>query len=142
MGWRQWHGWSLIGFVRAEISINTLSLLWLLLWWGFFVFFVFLMCCLGFLFSLLHCFFFFRISLDRKPQEAVLVLKVQDSVTSMAVDWIHQLLYWTSIEMGWVSVAFLDGSAHRRLIAGLDKPSAVAVDPLRGYEALGFCISF
>lgn len=135
MGWRQWHGWSLIGFVRAEISINTLSLL---LWW---VFFVFLMCCLGFLFSLLHC-FFFRISLDRKPQEAVLVLKVQDSVTSMAVDWIHQLLYWTSIEMGWVSVAFLDGSAHRRLIAGLDKPSAVAVDPLRGYEALGFCISF
>lgn len=136
MGWRQWHGWSLIGFVRAEISINTLSLL---LWW---VFFVFLMCCLGFLFSLLHCFVFFRISLDRKPQEAVLVLKVQDSVTSMAVDWIHQLLYWTSIEMGWVSVAFLDGSAHRRLIAGLDKPSAVAVDPLRGYEALGFCISF
>lgn len=108
---------------------------------GFFVFFVFLMCCLGFLFSLLHC-FFFRISLDRKPQEAVLVLKVQDSVTSMVVDWIHQLLYWTSIEMGWVSVAFLDGSAHRRLIAGLDKPSAVAVDPLRGYEALGFCISF
>lgn len=98
------------------------------------------MCCLGFLFSLLHC--FFRISLDRKPQEAVLVLKVQDSVTSMVVDWIHQLLYWTSIEMGWVSVAFLDGSAHRRLIAGLDKPSALAVDPLRGYEALGFCISF
>ncbi|XP_076730379.1 low-density lipoprotein receptor-like [Maylandia zebra] len=50
----------------------------------------------------------------------------------MVVDWIHQLLYWTSIEMGCVSVAFLDGSAHRRLIAGLDKPSAVAVDPLRG----------
>lgn len=105
-----------------------------------FCFCFFLMCCLGFLFSLLHC--FFRISLDRKPPEAVLVLKVQDSVTSMVVDWIHQLLYWTSIEMGWVSVAFLDGSAHRRLIAGLDKPSALAVDPLRGYEALGFCISF
>lgn len=74
----------------------------------------------------------YRISMDRKPQENVLVLKVQDSVTSMAVDWIHQLLYWTSIERGWVSVAFLDGSAHQRLITGLDKPSAVAVDPLRG----------
>lgn len=110
---------------------------------GFFgVFFNVLSGLLIFTLALFFCCFFFRISLDRKPQEAVLVLKVQDSVTSMAVDWIHQLLYWTSIEMGWVSVAFLDGSAHRRLIAGLDKPSAVAVDPLRGYEVLGFCISF
>lgn len=107
----------------------------------FFVFFCFFNVLSGLLIFTLAL-FFFRISLDRKPQEAVLVLKVQDSVTSMVVDWIHQLLYWTSIEMGWVSVAFLDGSAHRRLIAGLDKPSAVAVDPLRGYEALGFCISF
>lgn len=108
---------------------------------GFFCFFCFFNVLSGLLIFTLAL-FFFRISLDRKPQEAVLVLKVQDSVTSMVVDWIHQLLYWTSIEMGWVSVAFLDGSAHRRLIAGLDKPSAVAVDPLRGYEALGFCISF
>lgn len=108
---------------------------------GFFCFFCFFNVLSGLLIFTLAL-FFFRISLDRKPQEAVLVLKVQDSVTSMVVDWIHQLLYWTSIEMGCVSVAFLDGSAHRRLIAGLDKPSAVAVDPLRGYEALGFCISF
>lgn len=70
--------------------------------------------------------------MDAKPEEAVLVLKVQGSITSLAVDWIHQLLYWASIDRGWLSVAFLNGSAHRQLIAGLDKPSAVAVDPLQG----------
>lgn len=70
--------------------------------------------------------------MDAKPKEAVLVLKVRGSVTSLAVDWIHQLLYWSSIERGCVSVGFLNGSAHRQLIAGLDKPSAVTVDPLRG----------
>lgn len=87
------------------------------------------------------CFFyswmFVRVSMDGKPQDSVLVLKVQGSVSGLAVDWIHQLLYWTSIESGSVNVGLLDGSAQRPLITGLDKVSAVAVDPLQGYASPG-----
>ncbi|XP_017268828.1 low-density lipoprotein receptor-related protein 8 [Kryptolebias marmoratus] len=75
----------------------------------------------------------YRISVDKKKQEAVLVLKVQGSVSGLVVDWIHHLLYWTSPEKGSLNVALLDGSSRRQLIAGLEKPSAVAVEPLRGF---------
>ncbi|XP_062280416.1 very low-density lipoprotein receptor-like [Scomber scombrus] len=73
----------------------------------------------------------YRMSMDGK-QDAELVLKVQGSVSGLAVDWIHHLLYWTSMEGGSVNVGLLDGSAQRQLLTGLDKPSAVAVDPLQG----------
>ncbi|KAM7409608.1 hypothetical protein PAMA_001206 [Pampus argenteus] len=74
----------------------------------------------------------YSISMDGKLQDAALVLNVQGSLSGLAVDWIHHLLYWTSMETGSVDVGLLDGSAQRRLITGLDKPSAVAVDPLQG----------
>ncbi|XP_059196386.1 low-density lipoprotein receptor-like [Centropristis striata] len=74
----------------------------------------------------------YRVSVDGKLQDSVLVLEVAGSVSGLAVDWIHHLLYWTSVENGSVSVGLLDGSAHRRLITGLDEPSAVAVEPLHG----------
>ncbi|XP_034736897.1 very low-density lipoprotein receptor-like isoform X3 [Etheostoma cragini] len=74
----------------------------------------------------------YRISMDGKLQDSVLVLKVQGSVSGLAVDWVHHLLYWTSMESGSVNVGLLDGSAQRRLITRLDKPSAVALDPLQG----------
>ncbi|KAF7656089.1 hypothetical protein LDENG_00046480, partial [Lucifuga dentata] len=72
----------------------------------------------------------YRVSMDGKPQDAVLVLKAQAPVSGLAVDWIHHLLYWTSMGSGSVHVGLLDGSAQRLLIRGLDKPSAVAVEPL------------
>ncbi len=75
---------------------------------------------------------FVSFSMDEKLQDSVPLMKVQGSVSGLALDWIHQLLYWTSIENGSVSVGLLDGSAQRLLITGLDKPSAVAVDPLQG----------
>ncbi|KAK5907103.1 hypothetical protein CesoFtcFv8_004987 [Champsocephalus esox] len=72
----------------------------------------------------------YRVSLDGNKKD--LVLKVEGSVSGLAVDWIHQLLYWTSMENGSVNVGLLDGSAQRPLITGLDRPSAVAVDPFQG----------
>ncbi|XP_047443986.1 low-density lipoprotein receptor-related protein 8-like [Mugil cephalus] len=74
----------------------------------------------------------YRISMDGKPAEVQLVLKARGSVSSLALNWIHRLLYWTNIERGSINVALLDGSVQHQLIRGLDKPSAVAVDPLRG----------
>ncbi|XP_029988385.1 low-density lipoprotein receptor-like [Sphaeramia orbicularis] len=74
----------------------------------------------------------YRTSLDEKLQDAVLVLKTRGSVSGLAVDWIHRLLYWTGPEGGAVEVGALDGSAQRVLVEGLDRPSAVAVDPLQG----------
>ncbi|XP_056132815.1 low-density lipoprotein receptor-related protein 8-like [Lampris incognitus] len=76
--------------------------------------------------------FIYRVSMDGKPQKPVLVLKGQGSVSGLAVDWIHLLLYWTDREAGSINVALLDGSAQRLLIAGLDKPTAVAVEPFLG----------
>ncbi|KAM9848879.1 low-density lipoprotein receptor-related protein 8-like [Aulostomus maculatus] len=73
------------------------------------------------------------ISLSEKSQRAMSVLKVQGSVSGLALDWIHQLLYWTSTENGSVNVGLLDGSAQRVLITGLEEPCAVAVDPLHGF---------
>ncbi|KAM4739372.1 low-density lipoprotein receptor-like [Anableps anableps] len=75
----------------------------------------------------------YRMSVAENPKEAVLVLKVQGSVSGLAVDWIHQLLYWTSVEAGSVNVALLDGLLQRQLITKLNKPSAVVVDPLQGF---------
>ncbi|XP_040897214.1 low-density lipoprotein receptor-related protein 8-like [Toxotes jaculatrix] len=74
----------------------------------------------------------YRVSMDGKPTDVELVLKVKGSVSGLAVDWIHQLLYWSSVESGSVNVGQLDGLAQRQLITGLDEPSAVTVDPLRG----------
>lgn len=63
-------------------------------------------------------------------EEPVLLMKPQGTVTALALDWIHKLLYWTSAESASLHVGLLDGSAQRPLITGLDRPSAVAVDPL------------
>lgn len=71
-----------------------------------------------------------RVSMHGRNQDAVAVLRVQGPVSGLAVDWIHHLLYWTSVGSGSVHVGLLDGSAQRRLVAGLEEPSAVAVDPL------------
>ncbi|XP_038147474.1 low-density lipoprotein receptor-like [Cyprinodon tularosa] len=75
----------------------------------------------------------YRMSVAGTPKEAVLVFKVAGSVSGLAVDWIHQLLYWTSVEAGSVNVALLDGSSQHQLITGLSRPSAVAVDPVQSF---------
>eukprot|EP00066_Takifugu_rubripes_P024057 XP_011613323.1 PREDICTED: very low-density lipoprotein receptor-like [Takifugu rubripes] len=72
----------------------------------------------------------YSVSTHENNRDSRLVLRVQGPVSGLAVDWIHHLLYWTSMGSGAVHVALLDGSAQRALVAGLEKPSAVAVDPL------------
>ncbi|XP_069377921.1 low-density lipoprotein receptor-related protein 8-like isoform X1 [Paralichthys olivaceus] len=82
------------------------------------------------------------VSMDGNQHNATLLLKVKGTVSGLAVDWIHQLLYWTGVESGSINVSLLDGSIQRQLITGLDKPSAVAVDPLRGFLFWAQCGSF
>lgn len=73
----------------------------------------------------------YRVSMAGNPEEPLLLpMKLEGTVTGLALDWIHKLLYWTSAESAALHVGLLDGSVQRPLITGLDRPSAVAVDPL------------
>lgn len=72
--------------------------------------------------------------MNEKKRDSLSVLRVQGPVSGLAVDWIHHLLYWTSMGSGSVHVGLLDGSAQRALVPGLQKPSAVAVDPLHRWN--------
>ncbi|KAL1023264.1 hypothetical protein UPYG_G00038440 [Umbra pygmaea] len=74
----------------------------------------------------------YRISMDGNPQTPVLLLKGQGAVLGLAVDWIHQLLYWTNADTHSVNVAHLDCSAQRVLVGGLARPTGLALDPLLG----------
>lgn len=78
---------------------------------------------------------FDSVSTHKNNQDSRLVLRVEGPVSGLAVDWIHHLLYWTSMGSGAVHVGLLDGSAQRALVAGLEKPSAVAVDPLHRWAS-------
>lgn len=71
-----------------------------------------------------------RVSTHEKNRDSALLFRVQGPVSGLALDWIHHLLYWSSTGSGSVHVGLLDGSAQRALVAGLEKPSAVAVDPV------------
>ncbi|KAG7514296.1 low-density lipoprotein receptor-related protein 8-like [Solea senegalensis] len=84
----------------------------------------------------------YRVSMDGTQHNAMLVLKVNGSVSGLAVDWIHQLLFWTSVESGSVDVATLGSVTQRQLITGLEEPSAVAVDPLQGLLFWAQCGTF
>lgn len=87
-----------------------------------------------------------RLPMAGNPEEPELLMKLQGTATGLALDWIHQLLYWTSAESASLNVGLLDGSAQRPLITGLDRPSAVAVEPLHRWPGLyqssliGFCL--
>ncbi|KAJ8374708.1 hypothetical protein SKAU_G00052880 [Synaphobranchus kaupii] len=75
----------------------------------------------------------YRMSLDNRSQEPVLVLDGLGAPVGLAVDWIHGLLYWTDGSTRSVSVALLNGSKRHVLISRLSKPTGVAVEPLLGF---------
>ncbi|KAJ0065662.1 hypothetical protein NL108_015195, partial [Boleophthalmus pectinirostris] len=74
----------------------------------------------------------YRLSFGGKQHNAQRVFKAPSSVSGLAVDWVHSLLYWSSAETGSVHVGLLDGSVQRPLLTGLDKPCAVVVHPTQG----------
>lgn len=74
----------------------------------------------------------YRVSMEESPGDPVLVLKGQGSVSGLAVDWIHQQLYWSDQQKGSVNVGPLDGSEPRLLVSGLVQPTAIAVEPFLG----------
>ncbi len=56
------------------------------------------------------------------------------NVDGLAVDWVHELLYWTDTSLNRISVLHLQ-TRHRRMLfnSGLDEPRAIAVDPRAGF---------
>lgn len=51
----------------------------------------------------------------------------------LAVDWVHDKLYWTDSGTSRIEVANLDG-AHRKVLLwqNLEKPRAIALHPMEG----------
>ncbi|XP_016357422.1 low-density lipoprotein receptor-like [Sinocyclocheilus anshuiensis] len=75
----------------------------------------------------------YRVSLDSSDYRPAVLLKASIGVLGLAVDWIHELLYWVSTNTHALHVASLNGSKQSELISGLSRPTAVAVQPLLGY---------
>uniref|UniRef100_A0A158R519 EGF-like domain-containing protein n=1 Tax=Syphacia muris TaxID=451379 RepID=A0A158R519_9BILA len=64
-----------------------------------------------------------------------LVLIDKDIVTpdGLAIDWVHELLFWTDAGLNQINVLDLVSRKRRTLFNdGLDEPRAIAVDPSRG----------
>lgn len=62
-----------------------------------------------------------------------LVDKDVSTPDGLAVDWVHQLLFWTDTGLDQINVVDLITRRRRTLFSdGLDEPRAIAVDPLRG----------
>lgn len=54
----------------------------------------------------------------------------------LAVDWVHDKLYWTDSGTSRIEVANLDG-AHRKVLLwqNLEKPRAIALHPMEGWAS-------
>ncbi|XP_049630617.1 low-density lipoprotein receptor-related protein 8 isoform X5 [Suncus etruscus] len=67
-------------------------------------------------------------------EQEVLIDEQLHSPEGLAVDWVHQHIYWTDSGNKTISVATVDGQRRRTLFSsGLSEPRAIAVDPLRGF---------
>lgn len=69
-------------------------------------------------------------------QNASLVSDNISTPDGLAVDWVHDLLFWTDTGLDTISVLSLRTRHRRTLIKDdLDEPRAIAVDPLAGFVA-------
>ncbi|XP_055484791.1 low-density lipoprotein receptor-related protein 8 isoform X3 [Psammomys obesus] len=69
------------------------------------------------------------------PDEQVVLIGEQlHSPEGLAVDWVHEHIYWTDSGNKTISVATTDGRRRCTLFSReLSEPRAIAVDPLRGF---------
>uniref|UniRef100_A0AAR2M3L2 EGF-like domain-containing protein n=1 Tax=Pygocentrus nattereri TaxID=42514 RepID=A0AAR2M3L2_PYGNA len=73
----------------------------------------------------------YRLSLADGDQTPAVLFEGTRGIVGLAVDWVHELLYWTSNHTRALHVSSLNGSEqHGALITGLTQPAAVAVQPL------------
>ncbi|XP_060788621.1 low-density lipoprotein receptor-like isoform X2 [Neoarius graeffei] len=75
----------------------------------------------------------YRLVLDAGGQEPSVRFSEVSGVVGLAVDWINEVLYWSSNTTRAVHAAALNGTEHAPLILGLSSPTAVAVQPLAGF---------
>lgn len=61
------------------------------------------------------------------------VLNSSLEIGGLAIDWIHDKLYWTDSGTSRIEVANLDGT-HRKVLLwqNLEKPRAIALHPMEG----------
>ena len=69
------------------------------------------------------------VSLEDITRVQVLVSTDVRAPKGLALDWVHQYLYWVDEAKGTVEVIKIDGSNRRTIKGNLSKPSHVAVDP-------------
>ncbi|XP_065104474.1 low-density lipoprotein receptor-related protein 8-like isoform X2 [Paramisgurnus dabryanus] len=69
---------------------------------------------------------------DSSDHRSSVLIKASTGIVGLAVDEIHEHLYWVSTSTHGLHVVSLNGSDQSQLISGLSRPTAVAVHPLLG----------
>ncbi|XP_060737619.1 very low-density lipoprotein receptor-like [Tachysurus vachellii] len=75
----------------------------------------------------------YRLVLDALDHEPTVMFSGVSGIVGLAVDWINEVLYWTSNSTGAVHAAELNGCEHTPLISGLSFPTAVGMQPVVGF---------
>lgn len=64
--------------------------------------------------------------------KTISVVAVTGRVGSVAVDWVHHVVYWTDMSEGRVEAARSDGRRRRSVYESQGVLGALALDPLKG----------
>lgn len=73
----------------------------------------------------------FRAPLEQLNNKTVVVST--ETCDGLAVDWVHDVLYWTDTEQNTLEASQLDGSKRKIIFSDdLDKPRDIAIDPESG----------
>lgn len=57
-------------------------------------------------------------------------------IESLAIDWIHGLVYWTDSVLKRIEVSNLNGEKRAIIFSGLHSPRDIVIDPLNRLEIL------
>lgn len=67
-------------------------------------------------------------------KKQVIVKEDIDTPDGIAIDWIHDHLYWTDTGLNNIQVSNLEGDKKATIIDNdLDEPRGIALDPIHGY---------